>query len=42
MEIWDDGLHLTEAGYKRMGDAIAARLVELLSGAESSNQNAVP
>lgn len=30
-EIWDDGLHLTKNGYKRMGDAVAARMIELLS-----------
>lgn len=29
--VWDDGLHLTEEGYKMMGDAIAARLLEILS-----------
>ena len=28
--IWDDGLHLTEAGYNIMGKAVAARLFELL------------
>ena len=28
--IWDDGLHLTEEGYKMMGDAIAAHLIKLL------------
>ena len=30
-EIWDDGLHLTQAGYKMMGDVIGARMAELLS-----------
>jgi lysophospholipase L1-like esterase len=30
-KIWDDGLHLTKAGYKMMGDAIGARMTELLS-----------
>lgn len=36
-EIWDDGLHLTQAGYKMMGDLIGARMAELLShGAEAS------
>ena len=28
--IWDDGLHLTEQGYKMMGEAIGAHLIELL------------
>lgn len=28
--MWDDGLHLTRDGYEMMGDAIAAKLVELL------------
>ena len=32
--FWDDGLHLTEAGYERMGQVIANRLVELLSNEE--------
>lgn len=27
---WDDGLHLTAAGYAVMGKAVAARLFELL------------
>lgn len=31
-EIWDDGLHLTRAGYHMMGEAIGARMAELLSG----------
>lgn len=30
-EIWDDGLHLTKAGYQMMGEAIGARMAELLS-----------
>lgn len=30
-EIWDDGLHLTKAGYKMMGEAIGARMADLLS-----------
>lgn len=29
-KIWDDGLHLTEEGYKMMGAAIAAHLIKLL------------
>jgi lysophospholipase L1-like esterase len=33
-EIWDDGLHLTKAGYKMMANAISARMIELLSGEE--------
>ena len=28
--IWDDGLHLTKEGYEMMGNAITARLIELL------------
>ncbi|KAI4261761.1 MAG: hypothetical protein L6R42_003044 [Xanthoria sp. 1 TBL-2021] len=28
--IWDDGLHLTMAGYEMMGEAIAAKLIKLL------------
>ncbi|KAL8783880.1 MAG: hypothetical protein Q9213_004298 [Squamulea squamosa] len=28
--IWDDGLHLTMAGYEMMGEAIATKLIELL------------
>lgn len=28
-KIWDDGVHLTKAGYERMGDAIADRLIEI-------------
>lgn len=28
--LWDDGLHLTAAGYEVMGKAVAARLFELL------------
>lgn len=35
--IWDDGLHLTEKGYKMMGDAIASRLVEILSDSGPSS-----
>ena len=31
-KIWDDGVHLTAEGYKKMGDAIAASLFEILSG----------
>ena len=33
--IWDDGLHLTEEGYKMMGEAIAAHMVELLQSLDS-------
>lgn len=29
--VWDDGLHLTKDGYKMMGDAIAVRLVDIIS-----------
>ncbi|KAL8632854.1 hypothetical protein Q9189_001408 [Teloschistes chrysophthalmus] len=29
--IWDDGLHLTMDGYEMMGEAIATKLIELLS-----------
>ncbi|KAL8762878.1 MAG: hypothetical protein Q9184_001174 [Pyrenodesmia sp. 2 TL-2023] len=32
--IWDDGLHLTMDGYKKMGDAIATKLLELLRTAK--------
>ncbi|KAL8930083.1 MAG: hypothetical protein Q9172_000168 [Xanthocarpia lactea] len=32
--IWDDGLHLTMAGYEMMGQAIAAKLIELLRVSE--------
>ncbi|KAL8770993.1 MAG: hypothetical protein Q9209_003412 [Squamulea sp. 1 TL-2023] len=32
--IWDDGLHLTMAGYEMMGEAIAAKLIELLHVAD--------
>lgn len=34
--LWDDGLHLTGEGYKMMGDAIAARLFEILQGSQLS------
>lgn len=30
-DIWDDGLHLTKAGYKMMGEAIGARMADLLT-----------
>ena len=30
-EIWDDGLHLTEKGYERMGEVVGARLAEILN-----------
>ena len=30
-KIWDDGLHLTEEGYRIMGKAVAARLFELMA-----------
>ena len=33
--IWDDGLHLTEEGYKMMADAIAAHMIKLLQSLES-------
>lgn len=33
-ELWDDGLHFTEAGYDLMGSIIAERLVQLSSGSE--------
>jgi lysophospholipase L1-like esterase len=29
-EIWDDGLHFTPKGYERMGELVAARLLEIL------------
>ncbi|KAL8953457.1 MAG: hypothetical protein Q9222_000661 [Ikaeria aurantiellina] len=31
--IWDDGLHLKKDGYEMMGNAIAAKLLELLDTA---------
>ena len=30
-KYWDDGLHLTPAGYDMMGERIAERLVEIIS-----------
>jgi len=33
--VWDDGLHLTEEGYRMMGDAIAAHMIKLLHSLES-------
>jgi lysophospholipase L1-like esterase len=29
-EIWDDGLHFTPKGYKRMGELVAKRLMEII------------
>ena len=29
-EIWDDGLHFTPKGYERLGQFVAARLLEIL------------
>lgn len=29
-EIWDDGLHFTPEGYERMGELVAARLMEII------------
>jgi lysophospholipase L1-like esterase len=37
-EIWDDGLHFTSKGYERMGELVAARLIELLDAEESDEQ----
>lgn len=34
--IWDDGLHLTKDGYKMMGEATAARLIEIISNENKS------
>lgn len=31
-EIWDDGLHLTERGYRRMGEVVGSRLAEIING----------
>lgn len=31
-EIWDDGLHLTEMGYRRMGEVVGSRLAEIING----------
>ena len=28
-DIWDDGVHLKKAGYEKMGDAVADRLIEV-------------
>lgn len=33
-DIWDDGLHLTEEGYKMMGDAIAGHMIGLLQSVD--------
>ena len=33
-KIWDDGVHLTEAGYDLMGDVVADRLIDLLETKE--------
>jgi hypothetical protein len=33
-EIWDDGLHLSEKGYERMGRMVGERLVGILNGVE--------
>lgn len=34
-DVWDDGLHLTEEGYKMMGEAIATHMVRLLGSLDS-------
>lgn len=31
-EMWDDGLHFTPAGYERIGEMVAERLLEILKG----------
>ena len=33
-EIWDDGLHFTEEGYRLMGEKIAGKLIALLEHEE--------
>lgn len=33
-DIWDDGLHFTPKGYERMGELVAARLLELIESEE--------
>ena len=37
-EIWDDGLHLTEKGYEKMGQVVAGRLAEILNGIGNEEQ----
>lgn len=39
-EIWDDGLHLTKAGYKMMGEAIGARMADLISAESQASMKA--
>jgi hypothetical protein len=34
-EIWDDGLHLTSAGYERLGKLAAERLMEIFKAEEN-------
>lgn len=29
-EIWDDGLHFTEAGYKEMGIMVGEKMIEFI------------
>jgi hypothetical protein len=41
-EIWDDGVHFTEAGYDLMGEIIAERLIELIGETESVEKVQVP
>ena len=33
-ELWDDGLHLTAAGYEVMGELVARRMLEVLGVSE--------
>ncbi|KAG9238696.1 SGNH hydrolase-type esterase domain-containing protein [Amylocarpus encephaloides] len=37
-EIWDDGLHFTEKGYKRMGGFVAGRLMETFFEGEGKTE----
>ena len=35
--IWDDGLHFTEAGYERIGEMVARRLIGIIERGEGKN-----
>ncbi len=30
--VWDDGLHFTPKGYKRVGNLLAERLLQIMKG----------
>lgn len=34
-EMWDDGLHFSEAGYEAMGKLVGERLIGILEGKEA-------